>query len=152
MPETLGGRLPSPFRHYGGFLLAGLLALTTDGLILESLMLVGWHPLAARPIAIAIAMVVSWLVNRRVTFAAPGRPSWREYTRFAAVAWSSQVVNYAAFVIILIVRPATPPLLALVLASSIAMFVSYFGYRYGVFFHAPAPSIEDRSVSSTTES
>lgn len=125
-------------RHYGGFVLAGLLALTTDGLILEGLTGAGWHPLLARPLAISVAMVVSWLVNRRVTFAMPGRPSLREYARFAAVSWSAQAVNYAVFASILIAYPATAPLVALVLASLVAMFVSYFGYRYGVFAHGPA--------------
>lgn len=123
----------SPMRHYGGFVMAGLLALTTDGLILEGLRGFGWHPLLARPFAIAIAMVVSWLVNRRITFAVASAPTLREYARFAAVSWSAQAVNYLVFAAILIARPATQPLVALVLASSIAMFVSYFGFRYGVF-------------------
>lgn len=133
MPDAVRRRAPSRFRHYGGFVLAGLLALSADGLVLGTLMHAGWHPLAARPLAIAIAMIVSWLVNRRITFAVPGRPSWREYTRFAAVAWSSQALNYVVFGVILIARPAASPLLALVFASIVAMFVSYFGYRYGVF-------------------
>jgi putative flippase GtrA len=151
MPETVRSRSPSSLRHYGGFLMAGLLALATDGLILEALMRAGWHPLAARPLAIAVAMVVSWLVNRRVTFAMPGRPSWREYTRFAAVSWSAQAVNYTVFGTILIARPAMPPLLALVLACLVAMFVSYFGFRYGVFSYRLAASFEDSPASSRTE-
>lgn len=146
MTETVGlarVRSLSPLRHYGGFVLAGLLALATDGLILELLTRAGWHPLVARPLAIAVAMVVSWLVNRRVTFAMRVRPTFREYARFAAVSWSAQAVNYTVFGAILLARPATPLLLALVLASLVAMFVSYFGFRYGVFSHGPAASWED---------
>lgn len=124
-------------RHYCGFVLAGLLALSTDALILQTLISAGWHPLIARPCAIAVAMIVSWLVNRRITFAVPGRPCLREYARFAAVSWSAQAVNYVVFGTILIAHPVTPPLLALVLASLVAMFVSYFGFRYGVFAHEP---------------
>lgn len=141
MPETSRpqrwGEPVSRARHYGGFVLAGLLALTTDGIILKVLTSAGWHPLLARPLAIAVAMVVSWLINRRITFAMPGRPSLREYARFAAVSWSAQAVNYLVFGAILIARPPTPPLLALALASLVAMFVSYFGFRYGVFTHEP---------------
>jgi putative flippase GtrA len=146
MTETVGlarVRSLSRLRHYGGFVLAGLLALATDGLILELLTRAGWHPLVARPLAISVAMVVSWLVNRRMTFAMQGRPTFREYARFAAVSWSAQAVNYAVFGAILLARPATPLLLALVLASLVAMFVSYFGFRYGVFSHGPAASWED---------
>ncbi len=135
-------------RHYGGFVLAGLSALAADMLILEALMLAGLHPLLGRPFAISIAMVVSWLINRTVTFAMPGPPSFREYARFAAVSWTSQAVNYLIFGAILIVRPSTPPLLAVVLAAFVSMFVSYFGFRYGVFSHGPAAA---RPASSRTE-
>lgn len=141
----------SPLHHYGGFALAGLLALTTDGLILEGLTGAGWDPLLARPLAIAVAMIVSWLVNRRVTFAVPGRPSLREYVRFAGVSWSAQAVNYLVFGAILIARPVTAPLVALVLASLVAMFVSYFGFRYGVFSWRPAMPWQDPPASSRME-
>lgn len=133
----------SPLRHYGGFLLAGLLALTTDGAILQGLTLSGWDPLAARLVAISIAMIVSWLINRTVTFAMKGPPTLREYARFATVSWSSQVVNYGLFSIIMIARPETHVLIALFVASFFAMFVSYFGYRYGVFSHSPTEAWED---------
>lgn len=141
------GRPVGPMRHYGGFVLAGVLALTTDGLVLEALARAGWHPLAARPLAIAVAMVVSWLVNRRITFAMPGPPTLREYARFAAVSWSAQAVNYLVFGAILIGRPATPVLLALVLASLVAMFVSYFGFRHAVFSHLALAPWEDEPAS-----
>ncbi len=140
----------SPLRHYGGFLLAGLLALSTDGAILQSLTTLGWDPLAARLVAIAIAMVVSWLVNRTVTFAMTGPPSLREYARFAAVSWSAQVVNYVIFGIIILARPQTHVLMALVLASFVAMFVSYFGYRYGVFSRPDTPWDETPGPHSET--
>lgn len=150
-PETAVCGPVSPLRHYGGFLLAGLLALTTDGAILQTLIHFGWHPLAARLLAIAVAMIISWLVNRRVTFAMPGRPTWREYTRFAAVSWTAQAVNYTVFGAIIIAHPPTPPLLALVLASLVAMFVSYFGFRHGVFSYEPAAPFEEPPTSSRTE-
>lgn len=136
-------------RHYGGFLLAGLLALLTDGTLLLLLMRAGWHPLLARPVAIALAMVVSWLVNRSVTFAMKSRPSWREYARFAAVSWTAQAVNYAVFGAILIAWPATSALRALVLASLVAMFVSYFGFRFGVFDTPDAAGWSARPSSRT---
>ena len=149
MPETaplLSDHPVSRTRHYGGFVLAGLLALTTDGLILEGLTVAGWHPLLARPLAIATAMVVSWLINRSITFAVPGRPTFREYVRFAAVSWSAQAVNYAVFGAILISHPVTPPLLALVLASLVAMLVSYVGFRYGVFANGPVTRWKDATA------
>jgi putative flippase GtrA len=124
----------SPLRHYCGFLLAGALALITDGALLEILTrIVGLDPLLARPFAIAVAMVVSWLINRTVTFSVEAPPSGREFAWFAAVSWTAQAVNYLLFATVLVIRPATPALLALVLASLVAMLVSYFGFRYRVF-------------------
>lgn len=126
----------SGLRHYGGFVLAGALALFTDGVILETLIRIArLDALLARPFAIGVAMLVSWRVNRTVTFSINAPPSLREFGRFAAVSWISQAVNYLVFAAILITRPSTPPLLALVLASLVAMFVAYFGFRYGVFRH-----------------
>jgi putative flippase GtrA len=125
--------LQHPLRHYGGFVLAGILALTTDALILQGLIHAGWHPLLARPLAIAVAMVVSWQVNRNVSYAMRMPPTLGEFGRFAAVSWTAQAVNYSVFSAILLLRPGTHPLLALLLASLVAMFVSYFGFRHGVF-------------------
>jgi putative flippase GtrA len=128
-----GQALQHSLRHYGGFVLAGILALTTDALILQGLIHAGWHPLLARPLAIAVAMVVSWQVNRNVSYAMKTPPTLGEFGRFAAVSWSAQAVNYSVFSAILLLRPGTHPLLALLLASLVAMFVSYFGFRHGVF-------------------
>ena len=120
-------------RHYGGFILAGASAFAVDALVL--LLLTGWglSPLLARPCGISLAMIVSWWINRTVTFASTSSPSVGEFARFAAVAWFAQAVNYAIFAAVLLVRPATAPLVALIVACFIAMFVSYAGYRYGVF-------------------
>jgi putative flippase GtrA len=124
----------SPLRHYGGFVLAGSLALATDALILQGLHAgLGITPFLARLPAIACAMVVSWLVNRTVTFATAEPPSMREFAKFAAVSWSAQAVNYTVFAAILLALPGTAPLAALVAAALVAMFVSYVGFRFGVF-------------------
>lgn len=121
-------------RHLGGFVLAGVLALTTDLVVLRLLTDgAGLSPLVARPASIAVAMGMSWWVNRTVTFAVREPPTVREYLRFATVSWVSQAVNYAVFSVILIARPATGQELAVVAASLVSMLVSYLGFRYGVF-------------------
>ena len=121
-------------RHYGGFALAGVCALATDATVLLILTHVaGVSPLLARPAGISLAMIVSWLINRTVSFAATTPPNLREFARFAAVAWTAQAVNYAIFATVLLLRPGTEPLVALILACCIAMFVSYAGFRFGVF-------------------
>lgn len=92
-----------------------------------------WSAEAARIIAIATAMVASWLINRTVTFAVEAPPSIGEFAKFAAASWLAQAVNYAAFITVLTLQPNTIPAIAVIVASLIAMMVAYAAFRYGVF-------------------
>lgn len=121
-------------RHYGGFVLAGVSAFATDTTILALLTrLGGLSPFLARPFGIVCAMVVSWLINRTVTFQATTSPSLIEFSKFAGVSITSQIVNYAVFAGLLLTFPVLAPELALFLACFVSMFVSYAGFRFGVF-------------------
>lgn len=121
-------------RHYGGFVLAGVSALATDTAVLAVLTrLAGLSPFIARPFGIGLAMVVSWWINRTITFAAPSPPSFLEFSRFAGVSVTSQIVNYAVFAAVLLAVPGLMPELALLSACFVSMFVSYIGFRFGVF-------------------
>ena len=128
-------------RHWGGFLLAGLSALAADTAVLSLLTRVfGISPFVARPFGIAVAMVVSWLINRTVTFKMEAAPSLAEFSKFAGVSITSQIVNYGVFASILIAWPLLSPELALLLACFVSMFVSYAGFRFGVFGSAGVPT------------
>ena len=122
-----------PIRHWGGFVLAGVSALAVDAGILTLLTSGGADPLVARPFGILCAMVVSWLINRTVTFAIAEPPSWLEFQKFAAASFAAQVVNYLVFAAILRAYPAMPPASAVVVASLVAMVVAYVGFRFGAF-------------------
>ena len=122
------------FRHYGGFVLAGGTAFLVDISILHlQTDLFDVDPLLARPISILIAMVVSWWINRTITFSVGRPPSFAEFAQFAAVVWVAQAVNYALFATILLALPETIPAVAVAAATSVSMCISYMGYRFGVF-------------------
>lgn len=124
----------SPARHWGGFLAAGLIALTCDAaILLIASALFGLHPLGARLIAISLAMIAGWLAHRRLTFALTSPPTLAEFGRYAAVGWTTAAINYAAFAAIVLARPDAHPLVALLLASIVATFFAYIGMRYGAF-------------------
>ena len=126
--------ITSPMRHYGGFITAGIAALAADVLLLWFLSdPLGLSPFVARLFSISAAMVVSWLINRRITFAVTTPATVQEFASFATVSWVAQIVNYAVFAVILLIRPATWPVAAVAGASLVAMFVSYAGFRFGVF-------------------
>lgn len=126
--------MPPPGRHWIGFLASGLIALSIDAAVLAAgIRLAHLHPLVARLIAISCAMVAGWLAHRTMTFALRSRPSIKEFVRYAAVAWTTAAINYGVFALILIMRPATPPLVALIFASILATVFAYVGMRYGAF-------------------
>lgn len=130
-------------RHYGGFVFAAALSFIVDVGVLHALVDgLGVNALLARPPSILMAMIVGWLTNRTITFAMRTPPSFREFLRFAAVSSTAQGVNYAVFAAILLLAPATLPALAVGLASLVSMFVSYAGYRYGVF--GPSGGVKPR--------
>jgi putative flippase GtrA len=78
-------------------------------------------------------MVVGWLAHRRLTFSVARAPSLKEFLSYAALQWVSVGTNYGLYAGMLLLRPATEPLVAMVAASLVAMIVSYLGMRFGVF-------------------
>ncbi len=121
-------------KHIASFVLAGSLAFVTDIGVLTALTQgLGVSPFLARIGSISVAMVVSWLINRALTFRASGPPTLAEFGRFAGIAWSANIVNYLVFSAILLVRPITPEILAAGLSAIPAMVLSYLGMRLAVF-------------------
>jgi putative flippase GtrA len=128
-------------RHWGGFLVSGLAAAAIDALITSGLVhSAGLDPFSARIAGILVAMMAAWLLHRRLTFAMKSPPTWREFVRFAAVAWSANLLNYVIYSAILILRPATLPVIAIVIATAIAAVFSYLGFRLGVFREPTPPA------------
>lgn len=129
------------FRHWGGFVLSGGTAFAVDAGITTALIhWAGLDPFTARLIGIVVAMVVAWLMHRRITFNVSAPPSWREFAKFAAVAWSANLLNYAIYAGILLLWPATLPFAALIASTAVATAFSYTGFRLGVFREPPPPA------------
>ena len=123
-----------PIRHGLGFLVSGGTAFAVDALVLWLLTtLLGFTPIAARLVAISLAMVAGWLMHRTFTFAVPTPPSVAEFLRYAGVAWTAAALNYGVFVLVILARPHTQPLAALVVSSAAAMVFAYLGMRFAAF-------------------
>ncbi|KAB2920362.1 MAG: GtrA family protein [Hyphomicrobiaceae bacterium] len=128
-----------PLRHGFAFLFCGALSLTVDAVVLKLLtVLLGMHPIAARLVAISIAMVSGWLSHRTFTFALTTTPTLAEFLRYVAVGWLVSAINYGVFVAIILARPAIEPLIALFASAFVAMIFAYFGMRYAAFRQPPA--------------
>lgn len=124
-------------RYAGGLVLAGGVALVVDLAVLAALGAVGVSPFIGRLVSISLAMVVSWLINRTVTFQVQKAPTLAEFARFAGVSWTAQAVNYAIFAAVLWLRPETSPTAAVLAACVVSVAIAVLGFRY-VVFGAPA--------------
>ena len=121
-------------RHWLGFVGSGTTSFVVDAGVFKGVTLATGAPYwVARIVSIACAMVVGWLCHRTWTFAVTTPPNIREFGRFASVAWSASVLNYAIGQLILYVRPSTEPLIAIFVAGICAMAASYFGFRFAAF-------------------
>ena len=144
-------------RHGAGFIGSGLAALLVDMGVLSLLTRAfGVSAFVARPVGIALAMLVGWLCQRTFTFLVKTPPSLAEFARYAAVASSAAALNYAIYSAILLLAPrvtdtVVPPEAALVLSSLIAMVFSYAGMKFSVFRNTGTHT-RQRSVSPNPQS
>lgn len=133
-PAVSKGAVTSGLCHWLGFLASGGIAFATDaGLLFLLTRHLGVEPIVARALSIPVAIVASWLAHRTLTFRMPTPPSLVELTRFAGLQSLSALVNFGAYAAVLLWRPGTEPLVALVAASCVAMVVAYVGMRFAVF-------------------
>jgi putative flippase GtrA len=133
--RALAERLPRPLR----FLLVGGIGLVTDLCVFTAIVAWGHHPLAVRLVSLAVATVVTWRLNRAVTFARSGRAQHDEAMRYAFVTAIAQGTSYAVFAALVLTVLGRLPQAALICGAAIGALVSYNGHR--LFAFAPHKSI-----------
>jgi putative flippase GtrA len=128
--------LPRPLRFLG----VGGLGLMTDLAVFTLIIAQTPHPLLARLLSLAIATLVTWRLNRALTFERSGRRSADEALRYAAVAASAQAVSYAVFAALIVTLLNAMPQLAVIIGAACGALVSYSGQALFAFRpHQPAP-------------
>ncbi|MGV3551409.1 GtrA family protein [Rhizobium sp.] len=121
-------------KRFGWFLVAGSIGFLADaGMLALLLNLTPLGPFTARIIAILFALSVTWGFNRAVTFGKSRFPLLLEGARYGSVGLLSATLNYAVYAGLLLALPFLHPLLALAVASLIAMAFSWAGYSRFVF-------------------
>ncbi len=119
----LVGALPRPLRFLG----VGALGLITDLAVFTLAFSHGMPPLAARLVSLGVATLVTWRLNRALTFDRSGRRQSDEAARYAAVAATAQAVSYGVFAVLVVVAPAARPQLALLIGAAAGALFSYTG-------------------------
>ncbi len=142
-------RLAAP-KGLSAFLAVGVAGLVVDLGLLWMLERAGLPLAGARAISLPAATLVTWALNRRLTFARSGRKAHHEAARYAAVALVAQSVNYVAALAVSGVLQRAPHLASLVLGAAgraphardmaaaffgavVATLFSYTGQRFFTF-------------------
>lgn len=128
--------LPRPLRFLG----VGMIGLITDLAVFIVAMQHGFGPLTGRLVSLAAATLVTWRLNRALTFDRSGRHPGAEAVRYAAVALTAQAVSYGSFAAVVIGLPSVPPQFALVVGAAIAAAFSYGGQLLFAF-RPPAAAV-----------
>jgi putative flippase GtrA len=131
-PGAVLARCPRPLR----FLLVGAVGLGVDLAVFTLIPLHVGHPLAVRLLSLALATLVTWRLNRAITFARSGRRQHEEALRYGAVTALAQGISYAVFAALVLTALGGLPQLATVLGAAVGALISYTGHR--LFAFAPA--------------
>jgi len=122
------------------FGIVGSIGFLTDAGILSLLVyFFGSDPYLGRGISFPIAVTVTWYLNRNMTFAAsPSADKKREWGLYFVVNSMGAGINFIIYSILLysIQYMYTNPILALAVASIIALFFNYYSSKILVFKQA----------------
>jgi putative flippase GtrA len=125
------------------FLLAGVVGFVVDGgLLALEVHVLHMNVYLARGISFAVAVTVTWLINRRLTFrstrASEGGRG-REYGRYLTVQVAGALVNLGVFSGLVAGVPSlrTLPIVPLAVGAVFGLVVNYAGSRYWVFSERP---------------
>ena len=122
-------RLPRPLRFLG----VGAIGLGTDILIFTILIGYAPRPLLMRLFSLAVATLVTWRLNRALTFDRSGRHQGDEGMRYAMVTAVSQGTSYAVFAAFVLTVFDWLPQAAVLVGAVAGAAVGYNGHRLFAF-------------------
>src|SRR5215813_806427 len=103
--RALVERLPRPLR----FIAVGCIGLAADLCVFTLIAAYIPYPLAVRLISLAVATLVTWRLNRAITFARSHRAQHEEAVRYAIVTAVAQGTSYAVFATLVLTVLGTVP-------------------------------------------
>jgi len=118
-------KLPRPFRFLG----VGSVGLLADLTIFTIAIGTGLHPLLGRLASMAVATVVTWRLNRVLTFEPSGRHQSKEAARYACVTAIAAGTNYAVFASLVVAALKSWPQAAVLAGAAAGALLSYNGHR-----------------------
>lgn len=127
--RALAQAFPRPIRFLG----VGAVGLIIDLAIFTLIIAHAPHPLLARLGSLAVATIVTWRLNRALTFDRSGRRTADEAIRYATVAAAAQAASYTVFAVLVVTVLRAIPQLAVILGAAVGALVSYTGQALFAF-------------------
>lgn len=118
------------------FSLAGAAGFLVDAGIVWVFTKAGAGPLTAQAVAFTVAVTVTWLLNRRFTFAHQASPHWlREWLHYVAANSIGAVVNNGVYVLLVLSMAlfSREPVLAVAAGSLAGLVFNFTASRAWVF-------------------
>ncbi|MDA8151232.1 MAG: GtrA family protein [Acidithiobacillus sp.] len=126
----------SPKTEFVLFSLAGVAGFLVDASIVWAFTSAGVDPLTAQAVAFTVAVTVTWLLNRRFTFAHHASPHWlREWLHYVAANSVGAVVNNGvyALLVLTVAMFSKEPVLAVAAGSLAGLVFNFTASRALVF-------------------
>lgn len=127
--------IPRPLR----FLAVGSFGLVTDLGVFTAIPFHAQNPLIVRLISLACATLITWRLNRALTFNASGRRQRDEAIRYASVTAISQGTSFAIFTVLVLSVFAWLPQAALVCGAAAGAVIAYTGHSLIAFAPVKPP-------------
>lgn len=124
---------------FGRFGLVGAVGFAVDAGLLQLLCMMGWDPIVARCVALPLAVLSTWLLNRSFTFPeAQEGPWWPSLVRYVGVSALGASVNFVVYSALVFgfAAMARHPAAAVAVGSAVALFVNYLGSKHFAFRRA----------------
>jgi putative flippase GtrA len=122
------------------FALVGTVGFAVDGGLLQLLVWAGWGPIVARLVSFPAAVLATWWLNRRFTFAgSDDGPAFASLVRYVAVSLVGTSVNFAIYTALVLgsAAMAARPIVPFAVASIAALAFNYLGSKHFAFRPAP---------------
>lgn len=117
--------------QFARFVVVGAIGFVVDAGGTWALVHLGLSPIAARVPALASAIVVTWLLNRRHTYRVQKPKSGGELARYLAVAGTSALLNFLLYSAL--VTAGLHPVPAVAVSTCALLMFSFFAYRQVAF-------------------
>ena len=121
--------------YFAGYVGTGFVGFSIDVGILLLLLSWGVEPIPARVVSIAVSIVCTWLINRRLVFRTTSHSAGTEYLRHLTIQLLGATLNFSVYAYLLnhYAERVPHPALALVAGSIVALSITYVGSRFWVY-------------------